>query len=402
MTISVIRKIDRWIGIPVCFVLTVIDKIVSLFRDSQKFTDFPKNIVFIELSEMGSAIIAYSAIQKAKELFSGANLFFLIFEANKESVYFTGAIPRKNVLTINDKTFFRCAVDTLSVLWKMRRLGIDTSIDTELFSRATAIISYLSGAKRRVGFYRFQMEGVYRGNLFTHHVHYNLYQHIAINFLNLVYALNADPEESPQLKKYVADTPAVPRLESTREEQMSILTKLRDIQPKLRETDTLIVFNPDAGLLPIRAWPLYKYAELAQELVKHHETVYIVVMGAKGAAEAAKVITAAIGERCIDLVNQTTLREVIDVLNIADCLVTNDSGPAHFASLTPVKNFVFFGPETPTLYAPLGEQSFPIYSHYSCSPCLSAFNHRNTPCQDPQCVKSIPVKEVYAMIAAHL
>ena len=402
MNIAAVRKIDFWLGIPLCWICTVIDRILSIFLKPATVATPPKNVLFIELSEMGSAIIAYSAIQKTRALFPAANLFFLIFEENQESVYFTNVIPQEHVFTIRSKGgacgFLR---DTLAVLMKMRRCRIDTAIDLELFSRATSLLSYLSGAQRRVGFHKFRMEGLSRGDLLTHKVQYNVYQHTALNFLNLVYALNAPMDEVPRLKHHLTDTPIVPRLESSETERASMFAKLQHIQPKLTTSDTLIVFNPNAGLLPIRAWPLPKYVELAQRLTKH-EAVYIVVMGVNAASKDAAVIAAAIGDRCIDLTNRTTLREVIDLFNLAAVLVTNDSGPAHFAALTPIKNFVFFGPETPSLYAPLGTQTFPIFANYSCSPCLSAFNHRNTPCTDPQCIKHIPVDEVYARIMQQL
>ena len=401
-TIDIIRKIDYWIGIPLCWLLSRFESLAASFRGSGAKAESPKNILFIELSEMGSAIIAYSALKKTKELYPDATLFFLIFAENKESVLLTGAIPEEQVFTIRHKSPLHFVTDTLSVLRKMRALPIDTAIDMELFSRATSLLSYLSGARRRVGYHNFRMEGLYRGKLLTHEVQYNVYQHMAYNFLDLVYALQAPPGELPKLKKHLNDTPTVPRLESTDAEKTSIWEKLTDVQPKLKKSDTLMIFNPNAGLLPIRAWPLEKYVALAQRL-SQRESTYIAVMGINDAADDAAVIKAAIGERCIDMTNKTAnLREVIDLFNVADVLVTNDSGPAHFASLTPIRNFVFFGPETPSLYAPLGERTFPIFANYSCSPCLNSFNHRNTPCTDAQCVKNIPVDAVYDKIVARL
>jgi ADP-heptose:LPS heptosyltransferase len=401
MNIAVARKIDFWLGIPLCWILTVIERVLSIFRNPATFSTPPKNIMFIELSEMGSAIMAYSALQKTRELFPEATLFFLIFEDNKESVYVTNVIPKEHVFTLRTKRLLEFLCDTISVLSKMRRCRIDTAIDLELFSRATGLLSYLSGAKRRVGFHKFRMEGLSRGDLLTHKVQYNPYQHIALNFLNLVYALNAPVTEAPKLKQHLTDPLKAPRVASSETEKAQMFAKLQHIQPKLTSSDMLIVLNPSAGLLPIRAWPLDNYVELAQRLTQH-ESVYIVVMGVNEASKDAAAIAAAIGDRCIDLTNHTTLRELIDLFNLATVLVTNDSGPAHFAALTPIKNFVFFGPETPDLYAPLGTQTFPIFAHYSCSPCLNAFNHRNTPCTDPQCLKHISVEEVYAKIRKHL
>ncbi|MCP4397566.1 MAG: phosphatase PAP2 family protein [bacterium] len=401
-TIDIIRKIDYWVGIPLCWLMSLFEGLASRVRSKAKDSSSPKNILFIELSEMGSAIIAYSALEKTRELYPEAKLFFLIFAENKESVLLTGAIPKEHVFTIRHKSPRHFVTDSLSVLRKMRALPIDTAVDMELFSRATSLLSYLSGAHRRVGYYNFRMEGLYRGKLLTHEVQYNVYQHMAYNFLNLVYALQASPDELPKLKQRLTDKPSVPRLESTEAEKTRIWKKLTDAQPALKHTDTLIIFNPNAGLLPIRAWPLEKYVELAQRLSRR-ESMYIVVMGIKDAANDAAAIKAAIGERCIDMTDKTAdLREVVDLFNVADVLVTNDSGPAHFASLTPIRNFVFFGPETPDLYAPLGERTVSIFADYSCSPCLNSFNHRNTPCTDARCVKNIPVDEVYEKIVDSL
>ncbi|OPX25190.1 MAG: hypothetical protein B1H05_04175 [Candidatus Cloacimonas sp. 4484_140] len=401
MDVDRIRKIDKWLGIPMCAFFTVLYKIRMLFKPSLKKPVQPKNILFVELSEMGSAILAYSVLQKTKELFPDSNIYFLIFEENKESVYITEAIPKENVLTIDCSNFSRFIFSTLSALKKFHKIPIDTYIDMELFSRATSIISYLSGAHNRVGYYKFHMEGLYRGNFLTHRVTYNPHQHISYNFYNLVYSLIAPVEEYPKLKKYVEDIPYVPQITSSDVARRNIFLKLKNENSELTEDSKLIIFNPNAGILPIRAWPLEKYSELARRLAELENT-FIVIMGVNEACKDAKVIQKEAPNRIIDLTNKTTLREIIDLFNISDVLVTNDSGPAHFASLTPITNIVFFGPETPKLYGPLGENSHALYADFSCSPCVSAFNHRKTTCKDNQCVKAIAVDTVYDLVVKNL
>ncbi len=98
------------------------------------------------------------------------------------------------------------------------------------------------------------------------------------------------------------------------------------------------------------------------------------------------------------MVGKTTITELLDLYNISEALISNDSGPAQFAALTQIKNFVFFGAETPVLYSPLGENTKVIYSNFPCSPCLSAFNHRNTACSESKCLKAISVDYVYNLI----
>jgi ADP-heptose:LPS heptosyltransferase len=73
---------------------------------------------------------------------------------------------------------------------------------------------------------------------------------------------------------------------------------------------------------------------------------------------------------------------------LADAMLTNDSGPAHFASTVGLRTYVLFGPETPELYGPR-VNSVPIYARLACSPCVTAANHRNTPCRDNRCLQVI-------------
>ena len=82
-------------------------------------------------------------------------------------------------------------------------------------------------------------------------------------------------------------------------------------------------------------------------------------------------------------------------------MVTNDSGPGHFSAITTLKTFVIFGPETPALYGSLGN-STAIYAGLACSPCVSASNHRKTPCLDNVCLKVLTPARVYDVIKTDL
>jgi ADP-heptose:LPS heptosyltransferase len=99
---------------------------------------------------------------------------------------------------------------------------------------------------------------------------------------------------------------------------------------------------------------------------------------------------------CVDLTGYTrSIRELLMLFHAARLLITNDGGPGHFASLTPIKTMVFFGPETGRLYGPLGPRAQVLESGIACSPCLSAYNHRLTFCDgDNQCLKRIAPEPV--------
>jgi ADP-heptose:LPS heptosyltransferase len=91
------------------------------------------------------------------------------------------------------------------------------------------------------------------------------------------------------------------------------------------------------------------------------------------------------------------VRHLLALFHRAALLVTNDGGPGQFAALTPIRSIIFFGPETPVLYRPLGLRTHCFHTALPCSPCLTAYNHRTSPCDgDNQCLKRIAPAAVLA------
>jgi hypothetical protein len=77
MNVDTMRKLDYYAGLPLCFFGTVIRKLFTLCaRPTQ--SSRPQNILFIELAEMGSVILADPAMMKLKYALK-ANLYFAIF-----------------------------------------------------------------------------------------------------------------------------------------------------------------------------------------------------------------------------------------------------------------------------------------------------------------------------------
>jgi ADP-heptose:LPS heptosyltransferase len=99
-------------------------------------------------------------------------------------------------------------------------------------------------------------------------------------------------------------------------------------------------------------------------------------------------------DRIVNLAGKTDLTDLVTLYSMADVLVTNDSGPGHFAALTDLPCVVLFGPETPQLFAPLGDAVHVVYEALACSPCVNVFNHRFSPCRNNVCMTSISVARV--------
>ena len=184
------------------------------------------------------------------------------------------------MLTIREKSLGSFLADVIRTVVRMHRERIEVVFDLELFTRVTAILTYLSGAPVRVGFHKFRMEGLYRGTLHTHRIQYNFQQHISKSFLSFLDVLRYPVKNWPTMDAAIPDS----RLE-TASYQVSesgktrIREKIRKRFSEFNESDQIIILNPSAGEIPIRAWPLENYVELAQRLLEDPDRI-LVLMGA--------------------------------------------------------------------------------------------------------------------------
>jgi ADP-heptose:LPS heptosyltransferase len=106
-------------------------------------------------------------------------------------------------------------------------------------------------------------------------------------------------------------------------------------------------------------------------------------------------------DRCVNFAGNVSFAQLPPLYSVCEFMVTNDSGPGHFAAVTDMPTFVIFGPETPALYGSLGK-STPIFAGLACSPCVSASNHRKTACKDNVCLQVIHPEKVFNTILPNL
>ena len=121
--------------------------------------------------------------------------------------------------------------------------------------------------------------------------------------------------------------------------------------------------------------------------------------GAPQEAESAGRLATAVGSnRAISLAGRTTIRQLLILYGLADVLVTNDSGPAHFGALTSIDVVTLFGPETPALFRALTPRSHVMWSGIACSPCVNAYNDRLSACTNNICMQQITVDDVFERV----
>jgi ADP-heptose:LPS heptosyltransferase len=399
MTPDTMRMIDAFAGPPICFILTLrrwlLNHIIPRRRGALKDV---KKILFVKPAEMGSTVLMYPMLMRARELWPECEFHFLVFEENTAAVKMLGLVPEENIHTITSKNMKDFVSQSLKVLWKLHWMKFDVAMDLEFFSRASGILNELVGAKSTCGFQRFTMEGLYKGDLLSHPVQYNPHIHTALTFYSMIEAL-AQPKGQIPLAKInlpkLSDLPLA-KLNPTEEEQSKIHAHLKQENSAYKKGQKLIILNANSSeLVPLRRWPLERFIELGNLFLAKTDC-FIVLTGVKSEVEESLRITRELGsERVINMVGKTTLDELLVLYSVCDLMVTNDSGPSHFASLTDLSIVTLFGPETPKLYGALGKNKVAISAQLACSPCVSSYNHRATACNDNICMKQISVERVF-------
>ena len=130
--IATLQHTDRWIGVPLCFFLTLWKKIIEPRPPTARR---PGKILFIKFAEQGSTVLAYPAIRRAIELVGRENVYFVVFEDNRFILDAMEVIPEENVITIPTQSPFALARGALRAILHARRIAIDSAVDMEFFTR---------------------------------------------------------------------------------------------------------------------------------------------------------------------------------------------------------------------------------------------------------------------------
>jgi len=392
--VEILQKADRLVFPLVCLFLTLLRKF-SHEPDSSRVPD-PESLIFVKLAEQGSTVLAAGAIRRAADRLGRSNVCFICFEENRFILDLMDLLPAKNIYTVPTTSLLAMVLGTMRAVRAVRRRKIDAAVDLEFFARFSAAITWLTGARWRAGLHAYFGEGPYRGDLMTHRVNFNARLHTA-DLFSLI---------AGSLERRAASLPTVGvAVEASVEPEFRFVPQAGEktkVERLIREhtgpgpLPPLVLLNANASdLLPLRRWDPGNYRDLAAKLLERLPGVWVVFTGIKSEASKSLDIVGRVDHpRCFSVAGRTSLRELLVLYTLAKVLVTNDSGPAHFAALTPIDVVVLFGPETPALFAARSPRNHVVYANLSCSPCVNAYNNRQTACRDNRCMQAISVDRV--------
>ncbi|MCX8063727.1 MAG: glycosyltransferase family 9 protein [Candidatus Hydrogenedentes bacterium] len=403
MRSELIRFLDRWCGSVICFLLTVWRKTIEIFGQRHELSTIskPQKILFLKLIEQGAMILSIPAIEQAKRMVGEKNVYVGVFKKNNLVLPLIKLIPLENIITIDTTNIFTLTKDIIRFCIICRKVKIDTVIDLEFFSRGSAMLAYLSGAKTRVGMHGFLNDTPYRGDLMTHRVSYNPYIHTAHMYCLMVESLKENPSDVPLLKipQNTVDLTLYKFSPST--EKLQKWQRFLDSCFSSVNEPIYVMFSPNPDdLLKVRKWEIEHYIELGKKIIERYPNARFIITGMENEKDKIEPMVEELGrDKSVNLGGKTTLEDLLVLYSICDILITNDSGPAHFASTSSnIDIVVMFGPETPKLFSPLGKKVHVLYKELACSPCLNPYNYRFSFCKNNLCIKNITVEEVFEVV----
>ena len=390
------RLIDRWAGIPLCLITSIFSSIKSALKtksDNYSNQESPEIIVFIGLAELGALVVAFPAIQQARKEYPQSRVCFITAPAGFQTLKLMGFEP-KDILLMSTSSLSGMFVDLIKIRKDFSGKSV-SAVVLEPFTRISALLSVWIGASKRIGCYRFYSEGSYIGYFLTHRLVYNFHLHASQTYFALVKAMCEPISTEPLLKDKIPSQMGN-RLKITIQEddRKALQNRLKLEFPKVT-FEKIILLNVNASdIVPLRKWPVNRFVELGEKLLEN-STFTIILTGSPEEKNVCEDLAMQINPtRTVNFAGKTSFKELISLYSISDLLITNDSGPVHFASTTDIPILALYGPETPKIFGPMSPKAKVISMELACSPCISVFNQKKSSCSDNQCMKQISVQMV--------
>lgn len=191
------------------------------------------------------------------------------------------------------------------------------------------------------------------------------------------------------LPRHAQHPPPVPQPELT----INVGNRKRMVEKLGLATDSPVVaLLPGAEYGPSKRWPIERYRQLASRLAA--EGCQVWVFGSAKEHSIGEQISGGLPDAVNNLCGKTQLEDVVDLLSLAQAVVTNDSGLMHVAAAVGVNIVAIYGSTTPDYTPPLTQNAHILYENMSCSPCFK----RECPLGHTLCLKNIELDQVYSVV----
>ncbi len=328
-----------------------------------------QRILIIKLRYVGDVVLCTPILPLLRKKFPEAKLTFVVNEGTQTILY---GNPHVDEILTFPRSGWR---QQLGFFMKIRQQHFDAVIDLTDADRS-AVMARMSGAKIRIGFNR---ERRWRGKLYSHVVstqygamHMVDYHAQVLPFLGI-----DEPVGQPELFVNA----------QTREFCQQLLNRYSLLnQP-------LVLLHPSARY-EFKAWPLEYFAALADWLFAQGANVAMI--GSQREYMIGHQIMNLAKKKPHNLMGQTRVTDLVELMKASSLLIGNDGGPLHIASAVGCPVVGLFGPTDPAVWGPRGQKVQVLYKGLDCRECFYPGCFRG----DDSCMRQIALPEVCEAVRA--
>ena len=342
-----------------------------------------KNILLIQLGDIGDVVLSLPCMRALRENFPDASLVVAVREKAAELI---ADCPWVNgVFSVSQEK--RPLLDELryqaNFLAGLRQFHFDLSVNLRLGDRS-AMLSFLAGARQRISFYAHDGQ-LWQNRVSTHLnlLDYKVGQYVADYYSSLLAAYNVTtPYPSPQLEVPVG--------------------KLRQVDEFFDE-ERIPRDRPIIALQPFSLWQykelsLPKYVDLIRQITPRYG-LPVILVGSSDERARASAIAARCGTEVFNLAGKTSIGMLAAVLKTCTLFIGVDSAGMHIAAAVGTPTVSVFGPSSAASWAPRGPEHLVVHRDLSCVPC------RQKGCEgreQSRCLNELTVPEVMLAVETQI
>jgi ADP-heptose:LPS heptosyltransferase len=310
----------------------------------------PRNILVIDFGQLGDVVLSLPALRAIRQKFPQARITVAV---GKPSAPIVELSSYSDATMAVDRVALRDGPRPLALLGiarfvkQVRRAKFDFVIDLHSLSE-TNLLGFLSGAPSRLYARRTGRSLDYLSNFRPRPPieDNSASKHAVDRYLDVLIPLG------------IKDAPRVPRLRTRPEDDAAIEQMLK--KEKAHQETMLVGLFPGAGH-PGRRWPMQRFAELADMLVRNDGVRVIAFAGPEERALVKEMRDAL--PRSTVFFDRLTIPQLASALVRLSAFVSNDTGPMHIATAVGTAVVALLDRPTPNSYIPLEERHRVIYSH---------------------------------------
>lgn len=131
----------------------------------------------------------------------------------------------------------------------------------------------------------------------------------------------------------------------------------------------ILALCPEAAYGLAKRWPVENFAQVASSMLDKNWRIWL--FGIQNTDEINQKVQKLTGGRCFNFIGKTNLAEAINLLSLANAVVTNDSGLMHIAAALNLPLLAIYGSSSPKFTPPLNQKAKILTSTLTCSPCFA-------------------------------